>query len=75
MEKLCEMLSRRQLMLVKKELAGKAPVSDDATLELVNQIGNKKYYRERGTTTQWQFDFRDGIIVGAHRRLNHFTAD
>ena len=73
MEKLGTMLNKRQLMLVIKEFSGRAPVSGDTTVEPINQIGNSKYYREIGTAHRWQFDFRDGVIVGVHRQVNYFA--
>ena len=77
MEKLGTMLSKRQFMLVKKSLESNkensVPVSKEANLQLITQIGNKKYYREVGTTHRWQFDFQDGAIIGVHRNLNYFT--
>ncbi len=75
MEKLGTMLTKRQLMLVVKEFSSKGAVSEDTTVEPINQIGNSKFYREIGTPHRWQFDFRDGVVVGVHRQVNYFVTD
>ena len=70
MEKLSDMLSPAQFNLVKQIFKN---VSDGAMLTPIGRAGDSYTYREVGTLHRWQFDHKDGMIIGVHRQRNYFA--
>ena len=83
MEILSEMLSKRQLELIKKEFKNNDAqrafkVNDGAMLCHINQVDDfrhrqVKIYREMGTTHRWRLVFDKGEIIGVFRDPCYFA--
>ncbi len=83
MEKLCQMLTKRQMELIKKEFKNsdnqKAfKINEEALMCHLNQVEDFKHrqvkiYREMGTTHRWRLVFSKGELVGVFRDPCYFA--